>query len=59
MKRIALFGLPILAMFVVVGLGLLVFRGEAGGLRPRLAAAREAVADALDDIADDIEEAIE
>ena len=59
MKRVALFVLPMLATFVVIGLGNFAFRTHAIDLRARVPGAREAVADALDAVADHIEEAVE
>ena len=59
MKRIALFALPVFATIVVFGLGLFLFRTQVISLRPRLTAARGAIADAIEAVTDDTEEAVQ
>ena len=58
MKRIALFMLPLLATIVVVGVGFFLFRTQGVALKPRVDEAREAVTEAISEVAEAIEEAV-
>jgi hypothetical protein len=59
MKRFALFALPIVAAFLLVATGLLLFRFTSLGSRIRTSAIRETVAEAIDEVTAKVEEALE
>jgi hypothetical protein len=59
MKRLFLFVLPVLATVVVLGVGAYALRSHPIAIRPRLGAAREAIASAIETVAEEVEEAIE
>jgi hypothetical protein len=58
MKRIALLTLPLLATIAVVALGFFLFRTQGTALKPRIEEAREAVTEAIGEVAEAIEEAV-
>jgi hypothetical protein len=58
MKRIALLTLPLLATIAVVALGFFLFRTQGAALKPRIEEAREAVTEAIGEVAEAIEEAV-
>ena len=57
MKRIALFTLPLLATFVVVGIGLLLARTLGPSVKPRIEDARATITEAIGEVVVAVEEA--
>jgi hypothetical protein len=57
MKRILTFALPILATFVVFGIGLFLVRTQTVAIKARFGTVRGAVTELVDEVADEIKEA--
>jgi hypothetical protein len=58
-KRIVMFALPIVGTLAALGLAFLFLRTQSTAIGPRLAAAREAIGEAIEDVAEQIEEVLE
>lgn len=59
MKRFFLFALPILATLVAIGLAFLVIRSQPAAMAPRIATIRKAVGEAIEEVAEQVGEALE
>ena len=59
MKRLLLFAIPILATLAALGLAFLFIRSQGGTLEPRVASIRKAVGQMVEEVAEELGEAVE